>query len=215
MSMTVVADPAAKVVLRGVSWDFYENFLREVDNQRIRVFLTYDRGALEIMAPSPYHERYKTLIARFIETLTMELNIPIVSGGSTTFRREDLERGLEPDECYYIQHEAQVRETREVNLLRDPPPDLVLEMDYTPHELDRESIYAALGVPEIWRYNIRRLEVLLRQPDGSYQVSTTSATFPFLPMRELERFLLMRNTLDETTVVRRFRDWVVAKFPTK
>src|SRR6267142_3975307 len=212
MSMTVVADPCAKVVLRGVSWDFYENFLREVDNQRIRVFLTYDRGALEIMAPSPYLERYKTLIARFIETLTMELNIPIVSGGSTTFRREDLERGLEPDECYYIQHEAQVRETGEVNLLRDPPPDLVLEMDYTPHELDRESIYAALGVPEIWRYNIRRLEVLLREADGSYQVSTTSATFPFLPMRELERFLLMRNTLDETTVVRRFRDWVVAKF---
>ena len=212
MPMTLTAEPAARVVLRGVSWSFYENFLRELGNQHI--FLTYDRGSLEIMAPSPYHERYKTLIARFIEILTLELNIPIVSGGSTTFRREDLERGLEPDECYYIQHEAQMRETREVDLLRDPPPDLVVEMDYTPHELDRENIYAALGVPEIWRYNLRRLEVLLRQADGAYQPASNSAAFPFLPMRELERFLLMRNTLDETTVVRRFRDWVVAKFPT-
>lgn len=206
MGMTVIAEPAAKVVLRGVSWSFYENLLREVGNQRI--FITYDRGNLEIMAPSPYHERYKTLIARFIEILTLELNIPIVSGGSTTFRREDLERGLEPDECYYIQHEAQVRDTREVDLLRDPPPDLVLEMDYTPHTLDREGIYAALGVPEMWRYNLRRLEVLLRQPDGSYNPSSVSSAFPFLPLRELERFLLLRNSLDETTVVRTFRDWV-------
>ena len=211
---TIEAAPAAApahpgpqhVVLHGVSWQFYEGVLREIGDQHI--FLTYDRGELEIMAPTPFHEHYKKLIARLVEVMTLELNIPIVSGGSTTFRREDLERGLEPDECYYVQHEAQARETREVDLTRDPPPDLVIEMEYTRHALDRLAIYAALGVPEVWRYDLKRLTVMLLQPDGRYTPSRTSAAFPFLPMHELERFVALRTSTDETTLVRQFRDWV-------
>lgn len=194
-----------RVVLRGVSWQFYEDALRELADQHI--FLTYDRGDLEIMAPSQYHEWHKTLLARFIEIMTLELDIPVVSGGSTTFRREDLERGLEPDECYYVQSESRVRDSREVDLTRDPPPDLAIEMDYTHHSLDRLSIYAALGVPEVWRYDVTRLEVLLLQKNGKYTRSDRSAAFPFLPMSEVQRFLDLRATTDETSLVRQFRDW--------
>jgi Uma2 family endonuclease len=197
---------AGPVLLRGVSWAFYESLLREIGEQRL--YVTYDRGNLEIMAPSPYHERYKTLIGRLIETLTLELNIPIVSGGSTTFKREDLDRGFEPDECYYIQHEREVREKFELDLLRDPPPDLAIEMDYTHHELDRESIYAAFRVPEIWRFDLRTLEVLSLQPDGRYAITGRSLAFPFLPMEKVEQFLLSLPTTDETSLVRKFRDWV-------
>ena len=206
MTATLEPIPARPVVLHGVSWATYDRLVRELAEQH--VFLTYDRGSLEIMSPTPYHERYKKLLARFIETLTLELNIPIVSGGSTTFRREDLERGLEPDECYYVQNESAVRETREVDLQRDPPPDLAIEMDYSQHKLDRPSIYAALGVPEVWRYDLRRLEVLLLQSDGTYRPSSQSAAFPFLSMTEVERFLHKRTTTDETSLVRQFRDWV-------
>src|SRR3954471_11347858 len=100
MTLAIAPSPSGPVVLHGVSWETYERLLDELDEQHI--FLTYDSGELEIMAPSPYHERYKTLLARFIETMTLELEMKVVSGGSTTFRREDLEKGLEPDECYYI-----------------------------------------------------------------------------------------------------------------
>jgi Uma2 family endonuclease len=206
---TTIAQPvnsANPVVLRGVSWQFYEAALKELDEQHI--FLTYDRGSLEIMAPSPFHESAKKIIARFLEIMTLELDIPIVSGGSTTFRREDLERGLEPDECYYVQHEAQLRQIREVDLTRDPPPDLVVEMEYTRHAINRLPIYAALRMPEIWRYDLSRLTVMLLHPDGAYKPSTTSAAFPFLPMGEFEQFLARRATTDETTLVRQFRDWV-------
>jgi Uma2 family endonuclease len=197
------------VLLRNVSWRFYEDFLREIGDHQ-RLYLTYDRGTLEIMPPSPYHERYKKILARLVEQMTLELDIPIVSGGSTTFRREDLERGLEPDECYYVQHEAEARDTKEVDLTRDPPPDLVIEMDYTSHLVDRLGIYAALGVPEVWRYDLRRFECLLLDASGEYRPSDKSLAFPFLPLQELERFLIRRTGLGETQLLREFREWVRA-----
>jgi Uma2 family endonuclease len=213
--MTVAASPilhavrssnGAPVLLHGISWQTYETLLREIGEQHI--FLTYDRGDLEIMAPSNFHERYKKVVGRLIDVLTMEIRIPMLSGGSTTFRREDLEKGLEPDECYYVQHEKQMRQKWEIDLTRDPPPDLVLEMDYTHHALDRESVYAALGVPEIWRCNGSRLECLLLAPNGSYRISTNSLAFPFLPIAQIERFMLLSTSMPETELMLAFRDWV-------
>jgi Uma2 family endonuclease len=205
-AVTSIADAPRGAVLHGVSWQTYETLLREIGEQHI--FLTYDRGDLEIMAPSNFHERYKKIVSRLIDVLTLELNIPIVSAGSTTFRREDLEKGLEPDECYYVRHEKQMRDRWDIDLTQDPPPDLVLEMDYTHHALDRERIYAALGVPEIWRCNGSRLEVLLLARTNSYQISTKSLAFPFLPMEQVERFMLLSTSTPETELMLSFRDWV-------
>jgi Uma2 family endonuclease len=205
-AVTSISETPRSIVLHGVSWQTYETLLRETGEQHI--FLTYDRGDLEIMAPSNFHERYKKIVARLIEILTLELDIPMVSGGNTTFRREDLEKGLEPDECYYVQHEPQMRDKWEVDLSQDPPPDLVLEMDSTHHALDRESIYAALGVPELWRCNGNRLEVLLLGTNRAYQLSTKSSAFPFLPMDQIERFMLLSTSTPETRLMRSFRDWV-------
>ncbi|MBO1346131.1 MAG: Uma2 family endonuclease [Hormoscilla sp. GUM202] len=57
----------------------------------------------------------------------------------------------EPDSGFYIQNEPLMRNKKELDLTKDPPPDLVLEVDYT-SSVDRQIIYAALGVPELWRY---------------------------------------------------------------
>ena len=147
--VSLTAEPAAStsspIVLHDVSWELYESLLREIGDQHVLV--TYDNGSMEIMSPLPEHEIWKGIIGRMIEALTEELNIPIASLGSTTFRRRDLAKGLEPDECYYIQHEAQVRNKKRLNLRSDPPPDLVIEIDISHRDLDRESIYAAMGVP--------------------------------------------------------------------
>jgi Uma2 family endonuclease len=200
---------AERVVLHGVSWDFYESLLREIGDQRL--YLTYDDGELEIMSPSPDHEKWKKLIGRMIELLTLERAVDVFSLGSTTFRRRDLGKGLEPDECYYLDHEAEVRHRSEIDLVRDPPPDLVVEIDISHHALDRERIYSALGVPELWRFDGNRLDASVLGTDGSYHQQDRSRAFPWLTVADLGQFLRMRNEHGENTVMRAFRDWLRAR----
>jgi Uma2 family endonuclease len=200
--------PSGAVVLREISWDVYESLLAQLDRSGQRMYLTYDRGTLEIMPPSPFHERSKTILGRLIETMSTELEIPIAGLGSTTFRREDLERGLEPDECYYVQHEAMMRAKFSIDLTQDPPPDLAFEMDYTHHPIDRISVYAALGVPEIWIYDGDRLNGLRREPDGRYSSIHLSIAFPFLRLSDLEGFLTAARSTGEYAAVIAFRDWL-------
>lgn len=193
-------------MLDGVSWNFYEQLLEEIGNRAIRV--TFDNGSLEMMAPLPLHERRKKYIARMIELLCVELDIEIDTLGSTTFRREDLAKGLEPDECYYTQHADDVRGKKELDLTVDPPPDLALEVEITGRSVARQPIYAALGIPELWTFDGRRLLVRQLGPDGRYNPATSSLAFPFLPMDQFETFLLRMDQERQATVLRQFRQWV-------
>src|SRR5688572_26565724 len=136
-----VSSPPARVeprnhfVLHGVSWQLYEMLLNEIGDQHI--YITYDEGSLELMSPSPTHERWKKVIGAMIELMAIEMGRPCEMLGSTTFRRQDLEKGLEPDECYYFENAERVRGKSEIDLRRDPPPDLVVEMDVTHRSIDR------------------------------------------------------------------------------
>ena len=205
--MTLVeTQTVGQVLLHNVPWSTYEVLLSDLDPRGTR--LTYDRGNLEIMSPSREHERLKTLIGRMIETITVEWNIPISSGGSTTIKSEMKKRGLEPDECYYIANEARMRGKDDFDVNEDPPPDLVVEVDITRSSLNRMDLYAAFGVPEVWRYDGTTLHVTQLQPDGTYAPQEQSPSFPFLPLNEIPRFLDRRNATDETTWIRSFRQWV-------
>jgi Uma2 family endonuclease len=159
------------------------------------------------MAPSPPHENYKKVLGRFVETLTEELNIEIKSLGSLTCTREDLARGLEPDQCYYIQNEAVVRTLDEIDFNQDPPPDLVIEIDISSSSINRLSLYAALGVPEVWRYDARAITIY-RLEGERYQACDRSPTFPQITPAEVMRFLELRKTMGETSLIRSFRKWV-------
>ena len=197
------------IVLHDVSWELYERLVEELGDQHI--FINFDKGAMELTSPLPAHERWKKVLARMVETLAEELDIAIGMFGSTTFRRQDLAKGLEPDECYYIRHEADVRGKLKVDLTRDPPPDLAIEIDVTHSSLDREAIYAGLGIPEVWRFNGRKLEFLRLGPRG-YARMKRSLAFPLLTSTALQRFLVEWGTIDDTTLIRRFRQWVREKF---
>lgn len=209
MPAAIAPPPAvteSRVRLSRISWDTYERLLAELDERSIR--LTYDRGELEIMSPSQRHERFKRLIGRIIEEVTLELGIPLMSCGSTTWRQRLQERGLEPDECYYIAHEAQVRGIEEVDLERDPPPDLAVEVEITRSALDRMAIYASLGIPEVWRYDGHSLRVAVLQPDGTYATVDKSPSLPLLTLSVVERFLTESVGRDETAWMREVRNWV-------
>ena len=66
------------------------------------------------------------------------------------------------------------------------------------------SIYAALRVPEVWRWDGQILRVCLLTPDGNYQESDGSKAFPLLPLADFARFLQPTDQ-SETQLVRSFR----------
>ena len=204
--MKTLAAPAEQgFVLGGMDWELYEALLERIGDRH--VFVTYDRGSLEIMSPSREHEVYARLIGRFIAVLALELDIPIASGGMTTFRRKDLDRGLEPDDCYWIQNEARIRGKKRVDLSRDPPPDLAIEVEISRRLLDREGIYASLRIPEVWCYDGHKLKIL-GLVKGRHRVCEASLALPMLPPAVVERFLRKLETTDETSVLRAFQMWV-------
>jgi len=197
---------SGRLLLTGIRWQTYEALLDEIKDRSIR--LTYDRGALEIMAPTLYHERCKRQLGMVVETLADELELPRVSCGSATFRQEDLARGLEPDDCFYLANAPRILGKTRLDLSVDPPPDLVIEIDVTASMINRLETYAALKVPEIWRFNGTRLQVFQLQPDGSYVEVKSSPTFPALGLDRLAEFLVENQGLDDGSLVRVFRLWL-------
>ena len=193
------------MVLTDIDWRTYVRLLR-IFAERPSIRLTYDRGALEIMSPLPSHEGIAYLLGRFVDTLTDELNLPVKAGRCTTFRRRRKRRGLEADNSYWIASESLARDREDHELRRGPPPDLAIEVEATHSALDRLSIYATLGVPEVWRFSEGRGAFLLLQK-GSY-VEGPSLSFPGLAAADLVNFLNIRKQGDETTLVRQFRAWV-------
>ena len=206
MTATLIPSQSSGILLTNISWKTYESLLNELTQQG-GIRLTYDRGTLEIMAPLAPHEKYKKILGRFVETVTDELNVEICSLGSLTCRREDLARGLEPDQCYYIQNENVVWDKEQIDLNQDPPPDLVVEIDVTSSSIDRLSLYASLGVPEVWRYDGNRL-IIYQLESQEYTERDVSPTFPFLSQVEMLRFLELRRTTKENALIRLFREWV-------
>ncbi|MBC7881548.1 MAG: Uma2 family endonuclease, partial [Anaerolineae bacterium] len=166
------------------------------------------QGTLELMSPSYNHERWKRCFYIIFLVLGEELDIPFFSGGSTTFRREDLEKGLEPDECYYIQNAGAVAGKKSINLQNDPPPDLAVEIDITSTSLKRLAIYAALGVPEIWRFDGSNL-VFLKLADGDYQEIIFSQAIPLLRVLDLQTFLCNFGGEDDIRFLKNFRLWLM------
>jgi Uma2 family endonuclease len=208
--MTAVLNPpqtsvAERVVLTKISWDTYERLLADLADQSVPR-LTYDRGTLQIMSPTGSHGRYAHILSLIIEVLAEEMSVEVVCFGITTFRRKDLERGFEPDTCFYIQNEAVIRgkETLDPNV--DPPPDLVVEVDITSPSLERFPIFAAFGVPEVWRFDGERLEIFLLS-EGAYARSEKSKALPFVVPEALVGFVAESVTLGRLEWLRKVREW--------
>ena len=194
------------LLLSHVSWEAYESLLDVCDDRRLRH--TYDRGSLEFMTRSSVHEIYKSLLGMFIVILAEEFDLKVFLGGELTLRRQDLGRGLEPDQCYWIANEAKVRGRTQLDFTSDPPPDLFVEVEISRTVLDRLSVLAALCVAEVWRFDGEKLQVGLLQADGQYRWGEQSPTFPQIAVDEIVRFLDLANSLDHLSIMRQFREWV-------
>ena len=203
---TRVAPGENRVVIRDVGWQGYQTLLNLVGDQPVRI--TYDRGDVELMSPLLKHERNRSRLGRMVGVLTEELEIPTMSAGATTLKREDLDRGLEADESFYLWDLTRISDPDNLDLEIDPPPDLAIEIEITRSVLDRLGIYGALRVPEIWRFDGSTVRILLLQEDVSYEQSAVSQALPWITIEEIQRFAVQEASLDESQWIRSFRRWV-------
>jgi Uma2 family endonuclease len=197
-----------RTLLQGISWNLYENLLTEIgDNGKAR--LSYYRGDLEFMTPLPSHENYNRQIERAIVVLAEELDLDYNLFGSMTIKRPDLETGKEPDSCYYIANELAVRGKTKLDFTQDPPPDLAVEIDITSSSINQLTLYATLGVGEVWRYDGKNLIFYQLQSD-KYTIVDRSPTFPILSPDRVLEFLSDCQTDGINQSVKNLRKWIQA-----
>ncbi len=197
--------PGQQLLLEDVSWQQLESILAELGESRA-ARLSYSNGLLEIMVPLPEHEKAKEIIGDMVKILLEERQIAFEPLGSTTLKNERMTQAVEPDACFYIQNQAAVIGKNRLDMSVDPPPDLAIEIDLTSRtQLDN---YQILGVPELWRYAQRGLEINVLQA-GRYVDSDFSPTFPGIPIVELvNRYVQQSQVSGRTQAIQAFRSWV-------
>jgi len=203
----IEALPAGAVVtLPGVDWEEYEALLHEFDGQG-DIRLTYDSGRLEIMTISPEHEQPTRLLPHLILILAQECNLNFLSCGSSTLRKQHKAKGTEPDDCYYFRDFKRIAGKKALDLSVDPPPDLAFEVDITHGSISKFPIYAAIGVPELWRHDGEQMNFYRLAGDGYVEIGQ-SDLFPFLAPEVLLAFLQRGEAEGTVVMANEFRDWV-------
>jgi len=193
------------VVLEHVSWETYECLLADYDDQAGPRF-TYDNGRLEIKMLSISHEEPNRTLAQLVEILAEESDLDLRRLGSTTFLRKDLLKGFEPDSCFYIQNADAITGKAKLDLKSDPPPDLVIEVDVTSGSMNKFPIFAALRVPEVWRY--KNGQVMIYRLEGeSYEEAEQSLALPLLTSEMATQFLAESLEMKSTVWLRHVREW--------
>ncbi len=208
--MHTLSPPLAenRILLHSVSWETFNRLLIETGEHRGQRF-AYSQGVLEIMSPLGIHENNNRFIDDIIRVISDELDINLKKFGSLTLKLDKVQKGVEPDSCYYIQSEPLVRSKQNIDLAVDPPPDLVLEIDITSGSLDKLPIYANLGVGEVWRYDGYQLSVFSLDPSsGFYHRLDQSLIFPFLPLAKIPLLIQRNGEIGETAALKEFRQWL-------
>ncbi len=207
---TLIPSPsgADSIVFYEASWDFYESMLREYDEEPSR--MSFDNGTLEIlMTISMEHEGYKSFIAEMIGDIARVYRIDMARRGSATLKLRPKRKGLEADLCYWIANFEAVERVKRLDLNVHPPPDLVVEVDVTHAVVDRESIYAALGVPEMWNYAAATKLTAWELAEGTWRRTETSKSFPMIRVADLNSFLDRVSAGErETAVLIDFGRWL-------
>ena len=204
--METINSPAEqKVILHNVRWETYERLMDERGESRVPRF-AFDRGELEVMSPQAEHESTAYFLGLLVAVFAEEAGVDVYGAGSTTFKREDLDRGFEPDACFYVHNGERVRGKPRIDLGIDPPPDLVIEIDITSPSLSKFPIYARIGVPEVWRHDGERVAIFeLREEE--YAEVAESTVLPPLAGRVLSRFVEESRTLGSAAWMRNVREW--------
>lgn len=209
--MTTVLNPPQlgaeeRFVLRNVTWETYEQLLKNYEGFSAPR-LTYDQGDLEIMSPSIPHEAASDILRLLVNIICEERELDVRGLGSTTHKRADLLKGVEPDGCFYVQNVEAITGVEDLDLTVHPPADLVIEADISQPSIPRFPIYAALGVPEIWHFQNGEVRFFgLRE--GQYNRLTNSSALPGIPSDVVTRFVNEAGAMKRPRWLREVREWI-------
>lgn len=199
------------LIQHGVGWHDYEELLDAV-GEASSLRICYDEGTLQIMTLSQRHEKYSTLIERMVDRLSSFLRVKVLFYGFATMRKRQKQKGVEPDACFYVQNAPLVGTKDEIDFNIDPPPDVVVEIDLHHDSISKFPIYAALGVPEFWRYDGNVLTIYLLRK-GQYQPSEVSESLTLLTGAVLTEFLARTSKEDQYDILSAFEEWLKAQRP--
>jgi len=200
--MQTLISAETRTVMENIRW---ETFVELAEQRRGSVpRMTFDEGVLELMSPRRQHENIGRLIGRLVETYTEALQIEVQSVASITFKRKDLQKAFEADESYYIEHAELIRPKEEVDLTIDPPPDLVIEVEITSSAIRKLKLFAAMGVPEVWRHDGEHLQMFILG-NSQYEPVPSSPALPGLTVAAIDSLLAKRFDVGETALIREFR----------
>jgi Uma2 family endonuclease len=199
------------LILRYASWEDYEELLDAVGEAK-GLRISYDGGTLQIMTISTKHEKYADLIKLLVGQLSLKLRIKILFFGSATMKKRRKQKGSEPDGCFYVQSADLISGKEDIDFNSDPPPDVVVEVDIHHDSLSKFPIYAALGVPEIWRYDGQALTIYHLKED-QYLTAESSQALPMLTSGTLTEFLNRSQHEDQYETLLAFEQWLQARQP--
>lgn len=196
--------PGSAITISGLTWKTYEALLQELGGDR-STRIAYSQGVLEIRMPGEPHEIINRLLAKIITMLAMEFGTEANDFGSVTLKRQELDRGIEPDSCFYIEN-AERGQGLEISVSESLPPDLALEVDIAKSSAGKMPIYQAMGVLEVWLYKQNMLKIQLLQEQQYVEVDNSRA-FPMVTTQRLNQWIEMRRTETDITVLREVKSF--------
>lgn len=205
-AVEIAREQQAAVILSNVAWETYRQFVEETMDIIRSPRFYYDEGNLLIMSVSAEHESNKDSIVYLINLLTEEFQINTRSLGSTTYLKDDIEKGFEPDSCFYFENESKIRGVKRMDMSVHPAPDLIVEVDITSLSTFRQHICAAFGVPEIWRFDGEQMEIL-KLENKKYIAVENSLSLPKVTPEVLTEFVKESQTLNRLEWIAKIRDW--------
>jgi Uma2 family endonuclease len=197
------------MLIPDASWELYEAWVDALP-ERSPVRMAFDGSNLEIMTKSRDHEKYRQLLGYAVVEIVKVLDLPLSSFGEMTWKRPAISRGIEADHCYYfderkIEGASKIKNKDAARLL--PPPDLAIEIDLSPPEVDRPGIHATMRVAELWRFDGNKVVIARLGRDGRYRSVVASRQLRIRAV-ELTRWLTDEDIRDETRWIKRLVSWL-------
>ena len=204
-AVNLALDEQVSVILSNVAWEIYQAAIQEFWGKQNPHFY-YDRGNLLIMSNSSEHEYYNRIIASLIDILAEQFQRNWISLGSSTYQREDIEKGFEPDSCFYFANEEKIRGVKRLDMSVHPAPDLIVEVDITSLSTGRQNIFAAFGVPEIWRFDGEKMQILKLEDDNYVEIKH-SLSLSKVTSEKLTEFVDKSEKLSRLEWINEVRHW--------
>jgi Uma2 family endonuclease len=213
-STVSAASKEERGVMRGVSWDLYDR-LTDAIGERSSIRVAFDGKDVEIMVVGPVHEGFRAFLEMFISEVSEGLDLDFYPLGATTWKRQEVDRGVEPDLSYCFDP-AKLAVCRAAHSRGQndgavfPIPDLMVEIDISPSKIDRAGIYGKLRAFEVWRFSDEAVSIEHLGDDGKYAVADASR-FLYARAEEVTRWMREAESMPRPAWKRAIRDWARAE----